>query len=113
MTAFFRPAPAVNFGTFEAAIWIVSPVAGLRPSRALRCETLNFPKPEKTTSLPRLSAPSMVSSTASTALSGVLLAQPSAIRDLVDELGLRHVAPSFEVVGMIEANTGRGQLCVR
>ena len=52
MTAFFKPAPAVKRGTFEAAIWIFSPVAGLRPSRAERAETLNLPKPENDTSLP-------------------------------------------------------------
>ena len=93
LTAFFSPAPAENFGTRDAAIWIRSPVAGLRPSRALRCETLNLPKPEKVTSLPRLSAPSIVSRTASTALGGVPLAQPGAICDLVHELGLRHLLP--------------------
>ena len=47
LTAFFSPAPDVNFGTRDAAIWILSPVAGLRPSRALRWEMLNFPNPEK------------------------------------------------------------------
>ena len=36
LTAFFRAAPAENFGTRVAAMWILSPVAGLRPSRALR-----------------------------------------------------------------------------
>lgn len=36
LTAFLSPAPAENLGTREAAIWILSPVAGLRPSRAER-----------------------------------------------------------------------------
>jgi hypothetical protein len=30
-TAFFSSAPALNFGTDLAAIWIVSPLLGLRP----------------------------------------------------------------------------------
>ena len=36
LTAFFRPEPAVKRGTLLAAICIVSPVRGLRPSRAPR-----------------------------------------------------------------------------
>ena len=31
LTAFLRPEPAENFGAFEAAIWIRSPVCGLTP----------------------------------------------------------------------------------
>ncbi len=77
LTDFFRPAPAVNFGTFDAAIWILSPVAGFRPSRALRCETLNLPKPENVISPPRLRVPSIVSSTASTALHASFLLRPA------------------------------------
>src|SRR5205807_10612387 len=77
LTAFFRPAPGVNFGTREAAILIFSPVAGLRPSRALRLLTLNFPNPEKTTSLPRLRVLSIVSRTASTASAASLLLSPA------------------------------------
>jgi hypothetical protein len=38
----FRPAAAENFAARLAAIWIVSPVAGLRPSRAARSLTANF-----------------------------------------------------------------------
>src|SRR5437763_10271055 len=77
LTAFFSPAPAVNFGTREAPMWIRSPVAGLRPSRALRLDTLNLPKPEKETSLPRLSAPSSVSRKASTASVASFLLNPA------------------------------------
>src|SRR5581483_1237899 len=76
LTAFFSAAPAVNFGTLDAAIWIFSPVAGLRPSRALRCETLNLPKPENVTSLPRFRALSIVSSIASTASPASFLLNP-------------------------------------
>src|SRR5262249_45656678 len=77
LTAFLSAAPAVNFGTREAAIWILSPVAGLRPSRALRCETLNLPKPENVTSLPRFRADSIVSSIASTASPASFLLNPA------------------------------------
>ena len=34
-----------NFTTFLALIWIVSPVAGLRPMRALRFTRTSLPKP--------------------------------------------------------------------
>src|SRR4051812_49095556 len=34
-----------NFTTFLAAIWMISPVAGLRPWRALRLTSTSFPKP--------------------------------------------------------------------
>ena len=44
-TASLSPLPALNFGCFEAGIWIVSPVRGLRPSVAARFDTLNVPKP--------------------------------------------------------------------
>ena len=36
MTASLRPLPALNFGVFDAAILIVSPVRGLRPVDAAR-----------------------------------------------------------------------------
>jgi transposase InsO family protein len=43
-------APKVSF--FEAAIWIVAPVDGLRPSRAADSLTLNFPNLFTDTSAP-------------------------------------------------------------
>ena len=55
LTAFLRPEPAVKRGTRLAAIVIVSPVRGLRPSRAPRSATWNLPKPVKLTSSPPLS----------------------------------------------------------
>nr|GEU28069.1 hypothetical protein [Tanacetum cinerariifolium] len=45
LTADFRVAPAENFGVFDAAILIASPVAGLRPLRAARLATEKVPKP--------------------------------------------------------------------
>ena len=36
---------ALKPGTVVAAIWIVSPVCGLRPSRALRARASNVPRP--------------------------------------------------------------------
>src|ERR687898_160217 len=67
LTAFLRPEPAVNRGTLLAAICIVSPVRGLRPSRAPRLATWNLPNPVNETSSPDLSALSTVEMTASTA----------------------------------------------
>src|SRR5205807_2899886 len=89
--------------------WIRSPVAGLRPSRALRCETLNFPKPENVISLPRLSVPSIVSSTASTAFAASFLLNParsatwSTNSDFVTFILLG-------AVGTHDANRGHGRL---
>ena len=75
LTAFLRPEPAVKRGTLLAAIVIVSPVRGLRPSRAPRSATWNLPKPVKLTSSPDLSAVSIVLMTASTALPASFLRQ--------------------------------------
>src|SRR5207248_10357526 len=61
------PAPAENFGTRPPAIVIRSPVRGFTPCRGPRSATLNLPKPVKFTSSPRVNAPEMPSSTASTA----------------------------------------------
>jgi hypothetical protein len=71
-TALFRPLPAVNRGTREAAISMRSPVRGFTPARALRSLTWNLPKPDTVTSLPLRSASSTVASTASTALEASL-----------------------------------------
>jgi len=63
-----RAAAAENFAARLAAIWIVSPVAGLRPSRAARSLTVNLPKPAIATSRPAASSPVIASNAASTAL---------------------------------------------
>ncbi len=49
LTAFFRSLPAVNLGTFRAAILMGTPVCGLRPVRAFRFVTENVPKPTMVT----------------------------------------------------------------
>jgi hypothetical protein len=46
---------AENFAALLAAIWIVSPVWGLRPSRAKRLLTPNLPKPAIATPPPAAS----------------------------------------------------------
>lgn len=43
---------AENFGALLAATWIVAPVCGLRPTRALRATRLNLPSPGYATSPP-------------------------------------------------------------
>ncbi len=43
--ASFAALATVNFTTVLAGIWIVSPVAGLRPMRALRLTSFSFPIP--------------------------------------------------------------------
>lgn len=43
--ASFAALATVNFTTVLAGIWIVSPVAGLRPMRALRLTSFSFPTP--------------------------------------------------------------------
>ena len=49
-TESFIALPTRNLSVVFAGIWIVSPVAGLRPSRAFRSERTNFPKPGNTNS---------------------------------------------------------------
>ena len=44
-----RAFPGLNAGTLAAAIWMVSPVLGLRPVRAARSRTKNVPKPTNAT----------------------------------------------------------------
>src|SRR6516165_11577489 len=56
LTAFFSSTPGVNLATRRAAILITPPVCGLRPLRALRCETENVPKPTRVTRSPFFSA---------------------------------------------------------
>src|SRR5262245_36459971 len=53
-TRSFRFLATVNFTTVFAAILIGSPVAGLRPMRALRFATRNLPRPDIGTSPPFL-----------------------------------------------------------
>src|SRR3954468_10137941 len=55
---------------------MLSPVRGLRPSRAPRSATWNFPNPVKFTSSPLLSESSMVWMTALTALSASFFERP-------------------------------------
>src|SRR3546814_80719 len=76
-TASFRPLPALNFGCFEADIWIRTPVRGLRPSEAARLATLNVPKPTRRTSPPLFSEAVIESKTASTAFAASDLERPA------------------------------------
>ena len=60
MSCCFSAAAAENFAARLAAIWIVSPVAGLRPARAARSLTLNLPKPAIATSRQAASSAAIV-----------------------------------------------------
>ena len=53
---------------FEAAILIVAPVEGLRPSRSAVALTLNLPKPFKEISSPLAAASAIAAKTPSTSL---------------------------------------------
>jgi hypothetical protein len=55
LTACLSVAPAENFGALDALILTGAPVCGLRPVRAPRLATENFPKPVIATSSPFLS----------------------------------------------------------
>ena len=59
--------PALNAGFIDAATLIVSPVRGLRPSRAARLRTANVPKPTTVTVSPFFRALVIAAMTASTA----------------------------------------------
>src|ERR1700746_293677 len=59
--------PAWNRTALLAAIWMVSPVCGFRPSRAGRAATSKDPRPEIRTASPATRAPWMAFTTAFTA----------------------------------------------
>jgi hypothetical protein len=86
----FSAAAAENLAARLAAIWIVSPVAGLRPSRAARSATLNLPKPAIATSWPAASSAAIVSKTAVDGALGLLARQACGGGELLGELGLGH-----------------------
>src|SRR5579863_3631914 len=81
LTAFFSSAPGVNFATLRAAILMVAPVCGLRPFRALRCDTENVPKPINATRSPFFNAPVMLLTAVSIAVvaCALLISQAPAI----------------------------------
>src|SRR6185503_8787147 len=76
-TAFFSCEPALNFGTFAAAICTGSPVRGLTPWRAARRVTWNLPKPVNVMASPFFSVPSITSRAASTAEPASRLVMPA------------------------------------
>src|SRR5918994_4776348 len=49
-TVSFIPLPTRNFRVVFAGIWMVSPVAGFLPSRALRSDLTSLPNPGRTNS---------------------------------------------------------------
>ena len=73
LTCSFKPLPALNAGDLEAAIVIVLPFCGLRPSRAARSRTSNVPKPITCTLPPAANSSATVSNTAFTAFSASFL----------------------------------------
>src|SRR4051795_10304911 len=77
-TAFFNSMPGVNFATRRAAILISEPVCGLRPLRALRCDTLNVPNPTMVTRSPFFRALVMLSTMVSMATAACVLLQRDA-----------------------------------
>ena len=65
LTNSFKFLAALNPGTFDAGILIVSFVCGLIPVRAARVFTSNLPKPEISTRPPSFKVPDTVSNTKS------------------------------------------------
>ena len=68
----------MNLGCFDALIWMVSPVLGLRPVVAARWATEKVPKPTIRTSPPDFNADVMLSNTPSTARPASAFGQPAA-----------------------------------
>src|SRR6185437_708216 len=91
----FRPFDGLNFGTREAGMLIVAPVAGLRPSRALRFATLKVPKSGMRTSLPSFIALRMCPSTASTATVALSLVSSASLATASIKSFLLISFPSF------------------
>ena len=106
LTAFLRPEPAVKRGTLLAEMVIVSPVRGLRPSRAPRSATWNLPNPVKLTSSPEPRAVSIELMHRVDGSAGVLLAEAGLLGNLVDELVLRHASSCVSPLGgLVEARS--------
>lgn len=76
----------VKVSFFDAAILIVAPVDGLRPSRAGVSFTLNFPKPGKLVSAPLWAASAICLNTLSTMLLACAFCQVVVGCDLVGNL---------------------------
>ena len=93
------PLPGLNLACFEAAIWIFSPVRGLRPSEAARDATENVPKPTRRTSSPPFSASAIASNTASTALLASDFRRSVLRADGVDEFVSVHEYPPGRLCG--------------
>ncbi len=74
----------------DAAIWIVSPVAGLRPSRAALSLTLNLPKLLMETSSPLAAAVVIASNTSSTSLRASL-GNAFGAGDPLGQIGIVHM----------------------
>src|SRR5258706_2785060 len=68
LTALLSSLPGVNLATRRAAIFMVAPVCGFRPLRALRWETENVPNPIKATRSPFLRAEVTLSTAVSIAV---------------------------------------------
>ena len=66
-TAVLNPVPGRNAGTVAAGTATVSPVRGLRPTRAARARASKTPKPVSDTDSPALTVSTMVDSSPSTA----------------------------------------------
>jgi hypothetical protein len=90
LSCFFSAAAAENFAALLAAIWIVWPVAGLRPSRAVRSLTLNLPKPAIATSRPAASRWRSLRTLGVDGALGVLAGDAGSRGDLLCELVLGH-----------------------
>ena len=96
-TAALNLAPAENLTPFDAGIWTISPVRGLRPCRAERCDCDHDPKPGRVTLSPLATAPWTGIDRRVQRVLGLRLRETTALGDRIDELGLVH-APSQDRV---------------
>jgi hypothetical protein len=85
----FKPLPALNTGTFFAAILSAAPVWGFLPVRAFRLFTLNVPNPTSATLSPFLSAFWIAAIIASTASAASFLVQVT-LGHFLDQFGFVH-----------------------
>ena len=69
--------PALNLGLVAAAIWIASPVRGLRPTDAALFATLKVPNPTNLTSPPAAKLFEIASKNQSTALAASVFDIPA------------------------------------
>src|SRR5665647_1372500 len=111
-TASFRPFPALNTGTFFAAILMTSPVWGFLPVRAFLLLTPNVPNPTSVTASPFLSAFWIAASVAPTASAASFLLHVTFATSSIKSALLMNKADLIDEVAKVTCSKKEAALAV-